>query len=492
MSQSSVHYFLTEYAWILNRNTGQKVKWEPWQYQLDLLDIFLDFDEIVLLKARQLGWTWVLMAYAGWKVIFTDASKGLFLSQGEKEAFDLIDKSKFVINNLPEFLKPPLKHPDSKEVIDFKTHDSKLEALPSTEKAGRSTDASFVIRDELAKHPYGKSNLLAVGPTIDSGGQLIDCSTIDKSDVDNHFTDRVLRTIRGAHRRDLPSGLTIDTGGESGAVLVFGGWKLRPVRQEGKTIDEWFEERVRPKYAPYDIEQEYPETIEQVLRTPETVAFFDIKAVDEMIENAIYPLITDGGLDTRNGIVKLYKLPVIGNRYVIFTDPSDGSEDPFHTTVIDAKTGEGVAEATGMIKADECAQIHDELVRFYNKAFNSYEVNAHAGGKFEATINLLGTPNQDYRRTAEGKPIAGKRGWWTSPQSKRTMLYGLEEAVRRRSIIIHSKDTLTQFKSCIRKDGEITMVKGIHDDSIMAWAGVVAISKFAPRGDMRISSWYSH
>lgn len=397
------------------------------------------------------------------------------------------------MNNLPEFLRPMLKHPDSKEIIDFTTHEAKLMALASTEKAGHSMDATFVIRDELARHPYGADSFRAVGPAIDAGGQLIDCSTIIKNDANNHFTERVLKALRGATRKDLPSGLSLYTGGESGAMLVFGGWRLRPVRQEGLSLDEWFELRVKPKYSALDIEEQYPETIEQALKQPEVSAFFDITVTEEMMSQVMPPLHSGGKVDTRNGIINVYKLPVIGTKYVIFTDPSDGKEDPFHTVVMDARTGEAVVEASGMINADECAQIHDELVKAYNNAYNSYEINSFAGGKFSETIKALKTPNQAIRRSNDGKLVGDKEGyktgWSTNATNKRTMLFGLEEAIRKRLIITHLRDTILQFKSCIRQNGEITMVKGTHDDAVMAWAGVWAIRKYMPLGEARVTSW---
>ena len=426
------------------------------------------------------------MAYADWKVQFTSASKGLLLSQGEKEAFDLIDKAKFIIANEPDFLIPPLKHPDSREIVDFKTHDSKLEALPSTEKSGRSTDASFVIRDELANHPYGLKNFSAVGPTVDAGGQLIDCSTFNKEDANNHFTERVLKSFRGATRKELPSGLVVYTGGESGATLVFGGWKLRPVRQEGMSLDEWFDLRVRPKYSPMIIEQEYPETIEDCFKQPQSTAFFDVQSTEDMLLGCVDPL--KAGV-TDSDLVRVYELPQTAEKYVIFTDPSDGSEDPFHIVVMKARTGVGVAEAYGKIPAEDCAKLHHDLVMAYGKAFNSYEINSFAGGKFQATIDMFKTPNQDHRRNNEGKPIPDKYGWWTSPTSKRSMMFGLEEAIRKHLITSFNRDTINQFKNCIWKDSKITMVSGLHDDAILAWAGVWAIRKFAPTGDMRVTSW---
>ena len=84
--RESPRYFLSKYAWILNRNTGQRVKWEPWDFQLDLLSNFLSHPEIVILKARQLGVSWLVAGYALWTVLFSAGAKVLMLSQGEEEA----------------------------------------------------------------------------------------------------------------------------------------------------------------------------------------------------------------------------------------------------------------------------------------------------------------------------------------------------------------------------------------------------------------------
>lgn len=487
----SCRYFLKTYAWIQNRNTGQTVKWQLWPYLSDLIDLLLSERELVLFKARQIGWTWLLAGVADWHVLFKEAAKGLFMSQGEDEAWDTLGKAKFIISHLPQFLQPTQRHPDSRSILDFESHDSIIKAMPSTKDAGRATDATFIFRDELKAHPYGRDNFVSVGPAIDGGGQLVDLSTIDKSDANNHFTERVNRAMAGAHRQDLPSGLTVFRGGESGATLIFGGWKLRPVREENMGLTEWWDLRIKPKYTEFDREQEYPETIEEALRPAQARAFFDLQATEAMLGDILTPLQGIGELNIHQDMVKLYKLPQVGREYIVFTDPSDGVEDPFHTVVIDSKTWEGVAEAEGMTKADVCAQIHDELVKFYNKAYNTWEANAFAGGKFGETIKLLNTPNQAPRRNTEtGQIIKDKPGWWTSSNLKKTMVYSLEEAIRKRLIICHNKTSIDQFAHFfVPEGGEPQMPRGMHDDALMAWGGAWQLRKYKPAGEMRVAHW---
>jgi len=465
----SCKYFLSKYAYIQNKNTAQTVKWEPWDYLLDLIDDFLGNKEIVILKARQLGVSWLLCGYCTWVVLFNDSAKVLYLSQGETEAFDMIGKSRFIWEHLPDFLRINLKN-DTRSHLSFYVNNSEMKALPSTDRAGRSTDATVVIRDELANHPYGAENFAAIGPTIDGGGQLIDCSTIDKLDTYKHFTERVVK----AHNND------------SNAFFKFLGWNLRPVRQEGMTLEEWFDLRVRPKYSAFQIEQEYPATYEEAMRPSQTRSFFDVESTEDMLSFVQKPIEAD--INTHNGMVKIYKKPVVGGRYCVFADPSDGKDDPHAIIVMDSRTGEEMACSHGKVPADVCASIHDELVRYFNNAFNTYEVNATAGGKFAETIEKLETPNRKAFR--KGQLNLKDKGWWTSASVKKDMLYGLEEAVRKRLIIVHTREAIEEFKSFIQpENGDPQARKGSHDDYIMAWAGVWQIRKFVPHTTPKIVSF---
>ncbi len=463
------------------------MRWEPWPYLVDLLEILGQFHEVIIIKARQLGFSWTVATYGEHKAKFSEVAKILYLSQRENDAWDILGKSKFVWEHCPDFLRVPIIH-DSRTWLRFEDAGEIL-ALPSTDNAGRGTDASLVVRDELAQHPFGAQNYTAISPAIDSGGQLVDLSTINKLDSHNHFTERVIKAITGATRRVLPSGLVVYTGGESKAVLVFAGWKLRPVRQEGMSLEEWFETRIRPKYSSFEIEQEYPETLEDALKASAVRAFFDNKALDDMLYQVQSPIVDVTEFDTHNGMVRVYKRPSVARKYVVFTDPSNGIEDPFVTIVMDAVTGEWVCTATGKLPAQEVGRIHDQLVRAYNNAYNTGEVNAQAGGSFIDTLTGCDTPNIAPRRTAQGKIIPGKRGWLTVPVMRDLVLHDYAEAVRLHLITIHDRDAIEEHRHFIRDDdGKLRASGGTHDDWVMAAAGAWQIRKYAPLVGYTITS----
>ncbi len=444
-----------------------------------------------MLKARQIGWSWLLAGVGLWKVKFSEASKGLLISQGQDEASDLLGKAKFIERNLPQFLQMKQKHPDSQFLLDFDCNDSVLKSMPSTEDAGRGTDATFIFRDELKAHPYGQQNFVSVGPCIDSGGQLVDLSTIDKLHADNHFTERINRAQAGATQTQLDSGLTVFRGGESGAVLVFGGWELRPVREEGMALKDWWDLRIQNKYTDFEKEQEYPKTIEEALRPVKARAFFDVIAVQGMMTDIIDKPLMTSEINTHNGAVAIYKYPQIGRTYVVYTDPSGGIDDPMHTVVMDAQTGEGVCEVSVKVTPDIGAQIHDELVKWYNKAQNSYEANAYAGGQFERVLKELNTPNQLPRRDPQtGNIVKDKFGWWASENWKHTRYLALEQAVRTRSIVTHSRVTHDQLERFfVPEGGKAQMPSGLHDDALDAWAGAWDNKKYAFHGEMKVTQF---
>ncbi len=462
--------FAKDLVWIQNKNTAKTVKWEAWDYHLDLFKTILSNDEIVILKARQLGITWDMAILSFWTAYFNENAKVLIMSQGENEAWDMISKIRFIYNHLPEELKVPIKN-DTRGLLTWEGMNSEIKSLPSTEKAGRGTDATLVVRDELAYHPYGEENFNAISPAIDSGGKLIDLSTINKTDVDNHFSNRVKEA------RD----------GKSKAKLVFLGWKLRPVRKEGMTLDDWFNLNIKPKYTPIKLEQEYPETIDEALRPTTTKSYFEISKLDEMEYDIMHP-IKQNVIDTHNNIIRVYKPPDRTRVYAIYTDPSAGSEDPFVTGVIDAYTGEVVCTASAKLKVDLCAGIHDYLVRQYNNAFNSYEYNS-VGIAFGMCLDNLNTPNQAQRRSPNGALINEKKGQYMSGDFKKQIFGDLALAIVNRKFIIHDREFMIQSKQVLRNDDGTpeTSVK-LHFDWLMMMAGLWFLMRYISFSEWKISS----
>ena len=411
------------------------------------------------------------------------------MSGNEPKAFDLIAKCRFIWKNLPDFLRPDLIH-EGRGWLEFAGKDSEIRALASTERAGAGTDATIVVRDELREHPCGHANFVAISPTIDSGdAQIIDISTYDKTTPydDNHFAQRVDKARKGTTQQLLEPYFEFYDGVEH-AKLVFLGWKLRPTRKEGISVEEWYDLVVVPKYSEQDREQEYPLTLEESISPPKSTAYFDTQSVNRMY-SYIYPPLEEEdliGVRTWNGIVRIWKTPIPGRHYLVFTDPADGF-DPFAVVVMDASSGEWVAVADGTMRADDVAVIHDYLVRYYNDASNAWEDNGRAGGRFGKTIDELNTPSQAPRRDPRGEVVEIKEevvyGWWLSSEHRRIMLDEYETIVRHNDVVIHYRPAIEQFRSFTRdKTGKLRASTG-HDDFVMAGAGVNLLRKYHPLPD---------
>lgn len=411
---------------------------------------------IIVLKSRQVGWSTLLCAYALWKCKFNENTKILMLSQGEEEAFDLVSKCRFMEQNMPDWMQS-IRNPDQSGLIGFQETKSEIRALPSTEKAGHGTDATVVICDEWEYHPYAELNFAAIKPSIDAGGQFIGLSTADKTKINTFFKQKYHEALAGT----------------SNFVRIFVPWHARPGRTK-----EWFTE-IAKDYKDWQLEQEYPDNEQEALGILKARKYFDQQALDEMpVRIPVHCEIAD----KYKGIVRVYQLPIPGERYSIFTDPSDGKEDPHALVVRRYKTGEWVAVSHGMIPAGECAEIHDALVRFYNDAWNSYELNSRAGGIFSEKISQLDTPRQCPFLDTNGQlNTSGKRGWWTSKSLKGRMLLNLEEHVRLRVDTIYDKEAIDELKVFFIPEGEEPQApQGAHDDFVIAGGGVIMIDKYMP------------
>ena len=403
-----------------------------------------------------------MAGYALWKVLFGENNKVLFLSKDQDAAKELLGKSRYIYDHLPPFMQRKLKHPDSPEVIDFANTHSIIKTFPSTKDAGKGTDASLIVRDELAEHPYGDENYRSISPAVDAGGQLIELSTIVKSDYENYFSIRARKAAQG----------------DIGSKFIFLGWRLRPVREEGLTLEQWFENKIKPNYDDWEIEQNYPATQEEAFSSPEAQCRFDdasLKAMKAMCDSPIRY--------ERNGIVRIYREPQVGFKYIFAIDPSRAGEDPSTGIIVESQAMFKVADFRGMITIQEQASIIEELQSRYNRAFTIIERNAGGVSLLDALENS-GITNFY-------KDDKDKLGWYTGAINRTAAINELAEAVHHRSFRDLSEDSLNQFLSFIRtkKKPEGVAIRGAHDDFVMAWMLAFQARKKIPVGDFKITTF---
>jgi hypothetical protein len=148
--------------------------WQPWPYLTARAEAWAAGQSEVVLKARQLGYTWLLAAYLCWR-----ARQGwacAVISKGQEEARAVLSRVRFIEERLPDYLR---------ESGTFNADSAawpsggSIRAFPSTNDAGVSYTFQLVAFDEFAMHPFGASNLGSITPTIGAGGQMLIMSTAD-------------------------------------------------------------------------------------------------------------------------------------------------------------------------------------------------------------------------------------------------------------------------------------------------------------------------
>lgn len=250
--RESFAYFL-HFVTVDNPQRGGAVKFERWPYLLEIAQSWQRGENCIEGKARQLGYSWLVAAFALWVITFRDGARVLAISMGVREASALVDKVKFIHDNLPTFLALTYTKANSEDV-ELAGSRGAIKILPSTPNAGSGFTATVVITDEWAKHPFAGANFAAFRPAIADGGQHIAIST-----------------------GNGPSGMFAEyynDPADNGYVRRFNGWSARPDRDQS-----WYENE-RKAYASSGLGdqrfmQENPTTPEEMFRVFEGQVFTD-------------------------------------------------------------------------------------------------------------------------------------------------------------------------------------------------------------------------
>lgn len=225
--------FFEEAVFITDAHRGL-IQVEKWPHLLDLADDWGKGESEIVLKARQIGVSYLLAAYVVWLGQYRPGSTSIVFSQGLTESHEVIDRALDIWSNQPQDWKVPLKI-QRKGLLAW-DGGGRVMGFSSSRKGGRSFTATCVILDEAATHPNPEEHWAAMKPIISAGGQAL-----------------VVGTAQGAagwfHDMYWDS-----TRGETSLTAKFVPWNSRPDRDE-----EWLaRERRDFKRHPALFRQEYP------------------------------------------------------------------------------------------------------------------------------------------------------------------------------------------------------------------------------------------
>lgn len=169
-------YFIKNYVYIQNPMKGA-VKFDLYDYQENLIQVYDDNKHVIALLSRQCGKTETAAAYILWWAIFKDTQRILIASKDHDGAKDIMSRLWYAYEELPWWIKPGNKV----NQVHTKEFDngSKIVASATTATSGRGKANSLIYLDEFAFVRPGIANdfWTAIYPTISTGGRCIITST---------------------------------------------------------------------------------------------------------------------------------------------------------------------------------------------------------------------------------------------------------------------------------------------------------------------------
>jgi hypothetical protein len=441
--RDSVAHFARTHCRILD-SPGDEGAWVPftlWPKQARVAAELEDHREVVCLKARQLGLTWLVLAFALQRLLFHPIQTVLLFSKRDDEAAELLNfRLRGMFDRLPAWVKRG-------KLLTDKTHEIQLanasRVLAFSTTSGRSYTANLAVVDEADHVPDLQRMLNAIKPTVDAGGRLILLSTADKSQPES-TSKRIFRAAKLE---------------QNGYRPIFLPWNARPDRTPA-----WYDEQRRTVLAQTgsldDLHQEYPATDVEALSP---------RSLDKRIPAAWLqqcyievPPIDAAGAPAIPGLA-VYAEPDPDREYVLGADPAEGNptSDDSALTVLDVGTGEEVANLAGRLEPAVFAAHAYRIAVYFNHAPVLVERNNHG----HAVLLWLKDHSEGVRRLSGHDD---REGWLSSTLGKVSLYDRCADAVKNKEVAVHSFATFTQLSSI---DGStLRAPDGQKDDRADAFA----------------------
>jgi hypothetical protein len=486
-------HFVNEYCLIQDLATEQAIPFALYPSQRDVLGQIHGQERCIVLKARQLGLTWLSAAYALWLTLFHAQQTVLVISIKEELAKEYMDRVKFIFDHLPEDLKPAVykrtesilwfgrEVPDTRGNVKVVGLNSQIKSVPTSKEAGRSKTLSLLVLDEGAFIENADSIWRAAEPALEqTNGKAIVISTANG--MGGWFYTLWSKAKRGENRFHP----------------IFLPWSAHPDRDEN-----WYQSKLREAVREEDVHQEFPRTDQEAFVASGRPAF-DTRVLSECLQRALEPHKT-GDLsledarplfhENTRGYLKIWRLPEPGHRYVIGADVAEGlgHGDYSAAHVLDARSLELAAEWHGHIDPDLFGVELYKLGQFYHGALLGVERNNH--GLTTLTVLRQGHPVhadvKPYPRLyfeetvdlATNKPTK-HFGWHTNLKTRPLMVDDLARMIRERLLGLASRETIEECLGFVIDDrGKPRAVEGQHDDRVIALAIAVQMAQ-RPAGDL--------
>jgi len=254
----NITYFIEEYCRIEDKDRpGLVIPFHLWKGQREAVEGIMEHRFNIILKARQLGMSWLVLAIALYTLMFHEGSTVVALSRTQKEAQEMVRRLRSMCTEMKEFIGGKGdRRPYTMEATQMAVtlcpesgRKSVFQAFTSNPAAARSFTANLIIFDEWAYQKDAEEIWISGLPTVNrvGGGRVIGLSTMQRGT----FFENIWQNSALFHRIFLP-------------------WTTDPKRDAKWYADTW-------KLMGEDIYREYPSTPEEALRAPGGAFFSEIR-----------------------------------------------------------------------------------------------------------------------------------------------------------------------------------------------------------------------
>jgi hypothetical protein len=431
-------------------------RWVPvdlWPMQIPVVEQLQTQDYLIVLKARQLGLTWLCVFEALYRMLKQPGLQLGVYSLREEEAVAVLHRMRDVYERMPTRWAPWGR---SEYLVDNDTHwklpgGSAVRALSA--RSGDSYTFGFVLVDEADLLDDLGRLLRSAEPTLSGGGQMRLISRANKD------TPRSLFKAMYRAARD----------GKSKYRAVFLPWWARPDRDKA-----WYDREAKQSQADRGnldfVYEQYPATEREALAPGVTDKRFPMAWVDACFRE-VDPVEARDVPDVSNLVV--WAEPQEGRRYFVGADPAEGNptSDASALVVMDER-GVQAAEVNGRLQPAQLAHAACVLAAWYNKAAVLPERNNHGHAFILACQShpvpcvLLCGPDE-------------RVGWLSTPLGNARLYDSLGDSLRNGAVAIHSRACADQLQTI--RGADLSAPEGMPDDLADAFALADMARLLSPR-----------
>jgi len=452
-------YFMRNFFYIQHPTRG-KIKYVPFDYQVDLIHNYHTYRFSINMLGRQMGKTTTAAGYLVWYAMFVPDSTILIAAHKYTGAQEIMQRIRYAYEAVPDHIRCGVVS-YNKGSIDF-DNGSRIVSATTTETTGRGMSISLLYCDEFAfvRPTIAREFWASISPTLATGGKAIITSTPNSDD------DQFSFIWREANKKLDEYGNEKEIG-RNGFASYLATWDKHPERG-----NDW-------------ANQERAALGEERFRREHNCEFI---IYDETL---ISPLLLAEmeGADTvmKQGQIRWFELPKPGNLYLVALDPSLGTGGDNAAIQVFCLQGmrqvaEWMHNRTPIIQQ---VAILREITRYLvektgetNSVYYTVENNTLGEAALQQ-IGEIGEENIDgyfMSEPSKGTSRAFRKGFNTTNPKKLAACAKLKHWLETRRMKICSKPLISELKTFVSAGSGYAAKLGEKDDLVAATLLIVRMA----------------